>query len=153
MLNKIKFVQEIPKLYTGKYINYYDYRLDEINAHFHSLQQIIKENQDEWLLDYDAWHTQLYNILLQKSKYYSFSGISRSTIWYPIDLDKLFFSLALLKFNQNNDETVLVINAPSEINKIIDSRISINFFYKLNKVISFFSFNITFFNEDTSFSK
>ena len=96
MLYKIKFVQEIPKLYTGKYINYYDYRLDEINAHFHSLQQIIKENQDEWLLDYDARHTQLYNLLLQKSKYYSFSGISRSTIWYPIDLDKLFFSLALL---------------------------------------------------------
>lgn len=140
MLYKIKFVQEIPKLYTGKYINYYDYRLDEINAHFHSLQQIIKENQDEWLLDYDAWHTQLYNLLLQKSKYYSFSGISRSTIWYPIDLDKLFFSLALLKFNQNNDETVLVINAPSEINKIIDSQISINYFNQLNKVISFFSF-------------
>jgi len=140
MLNKIKFVQEIPKLYTGKYINYYDYKLDEINAQFHSLQQIIKENQDEWLLDYDAWHTQLYNLLLHKSKYYSFSGISRSTIWYPIDLDKLFFSLALLKFNQNNDEPVLVINAPSEINKLIDPQISINYFSQLYKVISFLSF-------------
>lgn len=121
MIDKIVFAECIPLNYTGKYINYNGQKIPNSTAEYCSIFRTLEDNQNKWLNDFDFWYKNMYNILKSKSKYFSFSNLSRSTIWYPVNLDPLFFSLALLEFNKNISEKILVINAPKQVKHLIET--------------------------------
>ncbi len=126
MRSKFQFVNEIPKTYLGRYINYNGQEIYDLKARYCSLHNTILINQDRWLLEYDDWYKGIYKKLLTKSDFFSFSIISRSTIWYPLNLDSLFFTLALLKFSENINEEILVINAPGIVKKYLETEKNIS---------------------------
>jgi hypothetical protein len=132
------FSDNIEPGFRGNFINYDKNLISNPSANQIDLNNFLTEYQDEWLTEYDHWFSEYARVSTKIIPFWDFSIGSRTTIWYPYELESLIFSMGVIKvIKERNLNEILILNAPQRATEYLRN-------YETHTQLSFLDFKRVF---------
>jgi hypothetical protein len=110
----LRFVDEVPPGTTGPYVRYSLEPIEEAQARYIDIAQVMNTHQAKWLDSLEAWHSDLSQSAAKLTPRWWWSSASRLTAWYPANFKPLFFALGVLQAARDLDGELIIAGAPEE---------------------------------------
>lgn len=125
----IEYSDEIPSDGEGILIHYENLFIRANGWKLYDVRETIKENENEWFSDIEAWHTECMGVFKDSTQWWSLFPASRLLLWESPGLKPILFAAAISQLALSKKNTVIRVIKPSKelISLLKESSLSLNY--------------------------